>query len=243
MDITPPVVATTTGRLRQMSERGGVFPKNPPVLKRRGGLETKFSGQVFRWTFVKEHSAAIFLDHDSEALPFWQQIVFDVPIGPISVSGILLHHNKNYNQEEGMQLLDDPRQGWRLYRPEESFGHHPLIIKKLLKSPCNNTDEHEPYCSCTLLPTSHKTTTSTSTGRFIQESQNIRGTSLARGWKRPPEDVRRPRANLKKWLMEKIKNTGRGLNKRLSAVPTSLCVLKQSSNYQNACIPSFLIMP
>ena len=153
-------------------------------------------------------------------------------------------HKKKYNQEEGMQLLDDPfLQKWRLCRPEENYGQYPLIIQKLLKSPCNNTDEHEPCCTCTLLPTRHKITTSTSSGRLIQESQNIRGTSLARGWKRPPEDVRSPRAHLQKWLMEQIKNTGRWLNKRLSAVPTSPCVLKQSSNYQNACIPPFLIMP
>ena len=107
-----------------------------------------------------------------------------------------MNTQKKYNQEEGMQLLDDPfLQKWRLCRPEENYGQYPLIIQKLLKSPCDNTDEHEP---CTLLPTRHKITTSTSSGRLIQESQNIRGTTRA------------VYGDEKK--MEEVKNLGRGFN-------------------------------
>ena len=42
MGITPPVVAITTGQLMQLSDKE-MFPTNPPVLKRSGGLETAIS--------------------------------------------------------------------------------------------------------------------------------------------------------------------------------------------------------
>ena len=148
MDITPPVVAITTGQRRQLSDKE-VFPTNPPILKRSGGLEATISP-------IPTHPP-VFKRKESRVLMCQLNLCYTI------------NTHKKINQEEGMQLLDDPfLQKWRLCRPEENYGQYPLIIQKLLKSPCNNTDEHEPCCTCTLLPTRHKITTSTSSGRLIQ---------------------------------------------------------------------------
>ena len=56
----------------------------------RSASSQEFCGYLI--PFVKEHSVAIFIEHDAEALPLWRQIVFDVPIEPISTFGILLHN-------------------------------------------------------------------------------------------------------------------------------------------------------